>query len=69
VLCSIGTLGKDLPVDVLLARSLQVDVLSAGRTLGRGTLRLYPLERVSTHPFRVLGGVACGNTKGECSSC
>jgi hypothetical protein len=26
---------------------------------------MYPLRRVPTHPFRVLGHVACGNTKGE----
>jgi hypothetical protein len=28
---------------------------------------MYPSGRVPTHPFRVLGGVACGNTKGNFS--
>ncbi len=38
-------------------------------TCGRGTLRIYPLGRFPTHPFRVLGLVARGNTKGEFISC
>ncbi len=38
-------------------------------TRGRGTLRMYPLGRFPTHPFRVLGLVALGNTKEEFLSC
>jgi hypothetical protein len=44
-------------------------VLCISGTLSRGTLCMYPLGRVPTHPFRVLGRVAHGNTKGGFSSC
>ena len=33
--------------------------------LGRGTDRIYPLGRLPTHPFRVLGFSARGKKRGE----
>jgi hypothetical protein len=38
-------------------------------TLVKGTLHMYPPGKVPTHPFRVLGLVALGNTEGECVVC
>ena len=40
-------------------------MLCSHGTRGRGTLHMYPLGRFPTHPFRVLGLVARGNTKGD----
>jgi hypothetical protein len=37
-------------------------------TLGKGTLHTYPSWRVPAHPFRMLGLVARGNTRGEFTS-
>ncbi len=34
-------------------------------TRGKGTLRTYSSFRVPTHPFRVLGSIALGSSKGE----
>ena len=54
-------------------RSIGVRVLSLvlcpSGILGKGTLRAYPWGRIPTHPFRVLGFCARGNTKGELFSC
>ncbi len=56
-LCTRGTLGKSTGT---------LGSKSTG-TLGKGTLRMYPPSRVPTHPFRVLGRSALGNTRGELS--
>jgi hypothetical protein len=40
-------------------------VLWSRGTRGKGTFCMYPLGRFPTHPFRVLGLAALGNTKGE----
>ena len=49
--------------------TLDWKVLCFCGTLGNGTFRMYPLGRFPTHPFRVLGLAALGNTKGEFISC
>ncbi len=38
-------------------------------TRGKGTLRTYPSFRVPTYPFRVLGRIARGSSRGEYFSC
>ena len=49
--------------------TLDGKVLWSRGTGGKGTFRMYPLGRLPTHPFRVLGLAALGNTKGEFISC
>ena len=53
-----------------VARTLLYAGLSSVRRpwtciLGRGTDRIYPLGRLPTHPFRVLGFAACGKNEGS----
>ncbi len=50
-------------------RSLLVGTLCLVGICGSGFVQMYPSGKIPTHPFRVLGLLACGNSQINMGSC